>query len=64
VDPTRLKIYSTFVERGFGYIGGNTCLVVEIISPLSDGYLHRFYLDFELDLDWVEMSEVVEIFLY
>jgi hypothetical protein len=44
------------------FFSGDTCVAVEIVPPLSDVYLHHFYLGFELNLYKVEMVEVSEIF--
>jgi len=46
-----------------GSLGGDTCIVVEIVSPLSGGNLHHFCLNFEFDSYRVKMVEVIEYIL-
>jgi hypothetical protein len=50
-------------ERCFGgSLGGDTCIAVEIVSPLSGWNHHHFYLNFEFDSYRVKMVEVVEVY--
>ena len=53
MDPTRLKIYSTFVERGFGVLKWRrySLVVAEVLSPLSKGLSPSFLSLFVLTVD-------------
>lgn len=47
--PPEISATSTLASLSMDlrYFGGDTCLGVEIIPPLSDWYLHHFMPDFE-----------------
>jgi hypothetical protein len=61
VDPTRLKICSTFVEHGFGVSGWRYSLMVaKVLSPASEGLSPSFLSLFVLTFDVGGHDGVVE----